>query len=198
MSLRLNLTKTPVQLFSKQLVHIKYIQYIQIDLIKCKANTLEQKIEYLNHTYIIHLVASWQTFIEQLVKFGFEKICTNNLNFQLKEIARARVNDALTRFRNPNSEMIDKLFYEALNIKKISNNWHWKDMTRDKAIQIVNKLLNIRHQIAHTGKTSSHLSLESNFDIMKNIFHIACITEETLLQQLTTDYNRLDDHARAE
>lgn len=184
MSLTLNLTKTPSQIFSKRLVRIKYIQHIQNDLKNCEVIKLEMKLAYLSQAYVIHLVAYWQTFLEDLVKFAYAALAENAGSSILNQLAKARVDDALKRFNTPNSENIDKLFKETLNINKVTDSWKWEGMSRDQAITVVNGLLKMRHKIAHSGHTDNLPTYDENFEMMEHVFRIAGLTEGFVTSQL--------------
>src|SRR5689334_18808330 len=64
-----NLKKTPAMVFGRHLARIRLIGDIQGDL--GSVQHAEQKIHFLNQSYILHLVAEWQIFCEELVWYGF-------------------------------------------------------------------------------------------------------------------------------
>src|SRR5260370_1066850 len=93
-----NLEKTPSQLFSKNLVRIKYIQDIQTDLTKCEAAKLPLKIQFLNQAYVFQLIAFWQVFVEELAEYGFRKIEAVENSGSFRDIARAKLDESLKKF----------------------------------------------------------------------------------------------------
>lgn len=71
----INTTRTPAQLFSKRLTHIKFSQLIIEDLNKIeKINKKSLKEAYLLNAYIMNLVASWQGFIEDLAEYTIREM----------------------------------------------------------------------------------------------------------------------------
>ncbi|MDX4954581.1 HEPN domain-containing protein [Delftia acidovorans] len=181
----LNLEKTPVQLFSKNLIRIKYIQHIQLDLEKYEAAKLELKIHFLNQSYVLQLIAFWQVFIEELAEFGFRQIEASGSGGHFRDIAREKLNESLKKFNTPNKDNIDKLFKEALGVPNISKFWRSDTLTHETAISTLAELLTSRHQIAHTGRTQTPLSYATNFEKVKVLMQIAELTENALCNQLT-------------
>jgi hypothetical protein len=175
--MKLDLRKSPLQLFSRQLVRLKYVQHIQNDLDKETTRKFSDKIDYLNQTYIFHLVAYWQVFIESLVNRKLADITTESGQHVLDDVLKSHVENQLKRFNTPNTENIDQLFKATLGLNKITNCWNTDDFSKKEANDRLNKILNSRHQIAHTGSTSKYLTYESNFEDMNFIYELA-----TLLQ----------------
>jgi hypothetical protein len=169
--------KTPLQVFSRKLVRVKYIQHIQNDLKTLDANKLDQKILYLNQTYILHLVAYWQDFVETLAQRGFEELIEDTEENVLNSVLKINLDNRLKRFNTPNRENIDLLFNEILGIKKITNIWNWGGMNRNVATKKLKDILNCRHQISHTGMTTSKLNYDFNFKAMEFIFNLAAALE---------------------
>lgn len=184
MSEIIDLTKKPSQIFSKRLVQIKYIQLIQDDLKGNAVAKLNLKLAFMSQSYVIHLVASWQSFLEDLVEFAYAGLAKNAENSILSQLAKARVYDAVKRFNTPNHENVDKLLKETLNIAKVTNCWSWTGMSIEQAKAVVNDLLKMRHRIAHTGYTEKLPTCDENFETMSYIFRIADLTEAYVLTQL--------------
>lgn len=185
MTFVLNLEKTPAQLFSRNLVRIKYIQHIQLDLAKCDAAKLELKIQFLNQSYVLQLIAFWQVFIEELAEFGFRQLEASGSGGYFRDIARGKLDESLKKFNTPNKDNIDKLFKEALGVENISKFWKSDTLTHEIALSTLSSLLTSRHQIAHTGSTPTPLSYSTNFEKMEVLMQIAELTENALCNQLT-------------
>lgn len=179
----LNLKKTPLQLFSKKLVKLKYIQHIQYDLKKSDVKKLEYKIKYLNQTYIFHLIANWQDFIETLVEDKFNTIQSSQKVHKLNSVLTNNLENKLKRFNTPNIENIDLLFKDVLGITKITDCFNKNDMTRKFAKKSLDRILKMRHQIAHTGSTNNVINYESNFKDMNFIFQLATLLQEEVDKQ---------------
>jgi hypothetical protein len=190
MSFTLNLEKTPAQLFRKNLVRIKYIQHIQLDLAKCDAAKLELKIQFLNQSYVLQLIAFWQVFIEELAEFGFRQIEASGSGGCFRDIARRKLDESLKKFNTPNKDNIDKLFKETLDVENVSKFWKSDTLTHETAVSTLATLLTSRHQIAHTGSTLKPLSYETNFEKMEVLMQIAELTENALCNHLTLRSSR--------
>lgn len=179
----LNIKKSPLQLFSKQLVHLKYVQHIQDDLNKNDVNKLYTKINYLNQSYIFHLIAYWQVFIESLVKDKFENIKLNSCTNPFDNVLNRHIENKLKIFNTPNSNNIDSLLKDTLGINNVTDCWNTDKFNKVQAIKHLNEILDSRHKIAHTWKTSKELNYESNYEDMNFIFELA-----TLLQKSVDEY----------
>ncbi len=165
-------------------------QHIQLDLAKCNAAKLEIKIQFLNQSYILQLIAFWQVFIEKLAEFGFCQIEISDGDSHFRNIARSKLDESLKKFNTPNKDNIDKLFKETLGIPNISQFWKSDTLTHEMATSTLATLLTSRHQIAHTGRTSAPLSYETNFEKMEVLMQIAELTENALCNQLTIRSSR--------
>lgn len=188
---RLNIEKTPAQVFSRQLVWIKQIQHIQLDLDRAGAPHFDRKITFLNQSYIFHLVAFWQVFIEDLVEFGFGMLERSTPPGVFRDIARAHLDARLRRFNTPNRDNIDTLFKECLGIPRISRPWDTVAVGEHGVAQFLNDLLRARHQIAHEGYAEAELSFSRNFEQMEKLFRLAEVTERALLDFI--GQSRADD-----
>lgn len=51
----------------------------------------------------------------------------------------------------PNSDNIDKLFFEAMGIVDLSHSWYWPNMRYVDARKKLDSYLKLRHEIAHRG-----------------------------------------------
>ena len=79
----LNIKKSPARIFSKRLVSIKYSQLIIQDLEKINGIHKRNLIEsYLLNSYIINLVTSLQTFVQDLLGESVNKIINSIENEQ--------------------------------------------------------------------------------------------------------------------
>lgn len=184
--MRLNLTKTPSQLFSKRLTHIKHSQLIIKDLERLEnVKKWNSKKDYLLQSYIINLVASWQVFIEELLEFGLNKILeNNNSNSVVTKVFQSNFELNKKRFNTPNINNIDQIFKAVLTIDKITNNLTIPNMELKEIKDKVNSILIIRHKIAHTGKSGELLDLETNFDFMNHLMEVGKQLELKIIKEL--------------
>lgn len=177
MLLKTNLTKTPTQMFSKNLVRIKYIQRIQLDIENSEANKKLLKIDFLNKMYIFQLVAFWQVFIEDLAKSGIWLENIHNDKLKQMNLKKEKLDAQLKKFNTPSRKNIDKLFKDVFEIPKLSNSWESDNLKRSRATSSLSILLKSRHEIAHTGNTKTQWSYEKNFQMMRTLLCIAELTE---------------------
>lgn len=188
----INLEKTPLQVFSRRLVNIKFIQFIQNDLDKLEnIDNMLNKKHYLSQTYIIHLVSHWQVFIEELIKYGFykllKKVNEGNGIQSFINVLEKNYQYEIKKFNTPNCKSIDRIFENTIGIKSISNKFEWDKMSRDKAVQKLDEILQIRHRIAHTGYSQKELFIEENFSYMKHMYNLAYILQYAISSELCED-----------
>ncbi|MDY0922785.1 HEPN domain-containing protein [Leclercia sp. CFBP8987] len=189
----LRLTKTPAMLFSKKLKNIAIIQLIEKDLDKlCSIEggdikNNNSKKNYLYQSYVVHLMAGWQEFHKSLVEYAFSALEKKNGSNTMTEIARWRINDLLKKFNTPNTENINNLYKNSFGILNISQSWVFVDLNNKAAMQLLNKVLLARHQIAHKGVSIDKLSYSLNFENMEIIYKMACATEKHVFTSLNIE-----------
>jgi hypothetical protein len=180
----IELTKTPLQHFSKLLARLRHIQQIQVDLRGITVRHLEIKLTYLNYSYVLHLVAAWEAFVEELVSFGLRHAVPASGGGLLFAVAAERLEEDLKRFHAPTPKNIDELFRRALGIRKLTAAWQLDELGPHDCCRIVDALLKARNEVAHTGKTSYALSLEQNFATMDRLYRIAELTQEEVVRRV--------------
>lgn len=177
----INLERTPAQHFSRRMVSIKFIQHIQDDLKKTpSANRLALKLDYLNNAYILHLVAFWQVFIEDLARYGFEILKKGAPSHAFADIAMNRLDQELKKFNTPNKENIERLFRDTLGINGIAQSWNTEKLSNGLGEDTLRRVLKARHQIAHTGSADAELAYDANYRDMNILVDLAKATEKYL------------------
>ena len=183
--MNISMEKTPSMLFSKSLVHLKQIPLIQKDIVKIDGIQKESlKINYLNSSYVLHLVARWEVFIEELVEYCVRKLEERNGSNHLSKNDILQIKAKTKGFHSPKTQNIDKLFEETLGIEKITMSWQSEDLTREQATSTLYFLITARNEIAHTGTTSKQLSYSENFDRMETLLVMAKLMEDWLIKEL--------------
>ena len=172
--------RTSAELFSKRLTHIRFIQAIAGDLDKHDVARKESKKKYLYESYIVYLIANWQTFIEQLAEEAFTRLIEIESSHLLRGSLRNNFYQTLKKFNTPRTDTIDSLIEAATGISKISNNWYWGGMPNKKAKRKLEQILEIRHEIAHTAATKKALTLEGNIGYMEFLVKLANILNEVI------------------
>jgi hypothetical protein len=188
MALKLNLEKSPSDLLSRSLARIRVIQQIQDDLRKSEVYHLDSKIQYLNQTYILHLAAVWQVFNNDLLDYGFRLLERKGGSGVFRDLAHTRVVAAKKGFNTPNQEKINELFKSGLNVKKISRYWTWNGVSQSEAAAVLERVLEARHQIAHTGKISKKLEYAQNYTDMEYILQMAREMESGLETEMLLSF----------
>lgn len=182
----IDLERTPAQRFSRRMVSIKAIQHIQDDLNRMDdASKLPMKIAYLNQAYILHLVAYWQVFIEELAQYGFSILKNKAPDGPLVTIAQARLDHKLKKFNTPSKDNIDDLFSETLGVTRITKCWSDKMVPNHRGADTLSRVLNARHEIAHTGSAEARLAYRSNYADMETLVELASLAENHLKATLT-------------
>ena len=185
-----NLRKTPAQQFSKNLTHIRFIHLIANDLDALETRRKENKKSYVFQSYIVNLVALWQTFIEDLAKESFEKMIDAEPNASFHGVLQRNFDQVLKRFNTPKTQNIDALIEAATGIKNISNNWHWDGMSSENAKQLLDEILSIRHEIAHKGYTRKSLSVKGNYEYMEFLLKLAYVLNEVVDDYISAEIKK--------
>ncbi len=165
--------KTPLMQFSKNLVSVKYIQFIQNDLRKADVNKEGYKIWYLNQTYHLHLVSLWQVFIQNQVRWSFNKLLDIDKSSYGYELLNKNIDKDISSFSTPN---IDNLFNKTTGIEKVTSLWKDCGDNKHEVFNRLKAILSIRHDIAHEGRAKEKLDYEMNFSNMKFLYNLAYAT----------------------
>ncbi|CAM1350997.1 MULTISPECIES: HEPN domain-containing protein [Tenacibaculum] len=188
----IDLTKTPSQKFSKKLANIKFSQLIIKDLEKqSDVVKMNLKTHYLLQSYIINLVAVWQVFVEDLLKYAVDEYIKSNSDPNTAKNLKFKLKRNLKIFNTPNTKNIDKIFKNVLGIEGVTSTLEFEGMNSEKAKDRINKILKIRHKIAHTGYSEKKLKLKENFDFMKHLFEASKQLESKVKEiKVTTPNSR--------
>lgn len=186
--------RSPLRRFSKSLVGLKQVQFIQHDLEKTDAAKRPTKVWYLNQSYLFHLVALWEIFIEEQVAFAFEEMIRLSPPGVFEDMLRTKLKDTIRRHNTPNKDNINEIFKAIVGIEKISNTWTWDSMPLDTACTLLNEILVTRHEIAHQSVTKNQrLSYDMNFDYMKHLINLAYLIDYAVRKKLAVLSDRVFD-----
>jgi hypothetical protein len=106
--------------------------------------------EGLNKSAVVLLVACWEAYLEDLCFCAFESnLASEPVGDGWKKVLTEHRNKTIKQFHNPTAEHIDDLFLRTLGIPKISDSWHWAGMSVANAKVKLNKIVNVRHSVAH-------------------------------------------------
>lgn len=121
MEFKVELRKTPLMLFSKNLIRIKSIQIIQKDLEKMNVNKKGYKIWYLNQAYHLHLVSYWQIYIQEQIKWVLEELREEKKDDGiLFKLLANNLSEYIKSFSTPNKDNIKQLFKKSLGIPNVT------------------------------------------------------------------------------
>lgn len=187
MQLVLDLHKPPSSIFSRKLTRLKHLQFVQLDLKKVEyTDKIELKNYFLNQSYIFHLIAFWQVFIEDLLIHSIYLLRKNDFDNVMCDLLENSFKVKLKKFNTASCENIDQLFHDTLGIEKISNSWVIQDNSKNFPKDLLKQLLKARHEIAHTGTTDLLLEFDfdQNFKKMEVLFKMAELMEYELTQYI--------------
>lgn len=183
----LDLTKTPLQIFSKNLAAISHIQQIVVEIRKGDVRKASEKTRYLLSSYIVFLISSWEAFIENSISYNVAKIKNNpqllekiletiNMkHFTLSEYIEY-TEKLISRFHTPTPKKIDELAKSILGIRKLSDHWQFNTMTTKAVSEKMLDIYRIRGALAHTGYTKCELTFEENYNYME---FLLCTAQQT-------------------
>ena len=174
------LVKTPLMHFSKALARLRHVQFTQKDLDKFDIAKKSTKVHYLNQSYLFHLVALWETFIEDLALYGFGKLTETANSGVAKPVIESDIKHFVKRMHSPKWKNIDEFFWDTLEIKDISKVWEWDGMSRGDARGYLTTIMDARNQIGHTSFTKHELSFDKNFEYMMHLYNLAFLTENAV------------------
>lgn len=76
----------------------------------------------------------------------------------LKDYKEIILKKEIDYFHVPRPENIDEIFSKTIGIEKISKKWTWKGQTNSETIKTLNKLINLRGEIAHKIIAGSNIN----------------------------------------
>jgi hypothetical protein len=184
MSICLSLYKPPSAVFSRSLVRLKCVQDIQRDLQDRETPKKSLKLSFLNQTYVVHLVALWQAFNENLLRDAYQSLHASQPDLRVRTLLKNSHDRAVARFNTPNRQNIDQLFFEGIGLNNVTSAWSEPDLSYDVATNTLTGLLAVRHEIAHTGKTERPLSFDSNFARMEILVRMSELLEGRVFRDI--------------
>jgi len=80
------------------------------------------------------------------------------------------------RLNTPNADNIDFLFRDAVGIEKVSSGWYWPSMTVEQARDKLDRLIELRGEVAHRGQAASGVR---KVDVRNHYAHIKRLVSKT-------------------
>ena len=103
-----------------------------------------------------HDLAVWK-----LADDGWRNVLTERLA-ELQEERNRKLN-------TPKTVQIDELFMRALGIPRVSSRWYWNNMPRERAIQKLDRYVELRGEIAHRGRAASSVKKSQVVDYYSHV-----------------------------
>jgi hypothetical protein len=166
------LKKMPIDRFSKELANIAWLFTIANDLDKYNIPRAEMKKRILSKSYIVYLMAAWQVYIQDTARESFAVFRPTKPEREIEEEIR--------KFSSPNSKNINRIIESSTGLGTISNSWEWVGMNCQLAKDTLDKMWEIRCQVAHEGYSKEYLSEEINLDYMQFLFNLGCVINNTI------------------
>ncbi|MEV3802796.1 HEPN domain-containing protein [Aeromonas veronii] len=177
MEFKIDLRKTPLMLFSKNLVRIKSIQIIQKDLEKMDIHKKGYKIWFLNQTYHLHLVAYWQVYIQEQLEWILEELTEEeNSNDVVVTLLKNNLSESIKAFSTPNKENIKQLFKKHMEIPNVTEFWARCGRNEHDVNNMLKNILATRNDIAHAAHSSAELGFDINYKNMMFLYNLAYAT----------------------
>lgn len=85
-------------------------------------------------------------------------------------------------FNTPRPNQIEKLFVELIGLSGLSKFWHWKGLSNQRALQILNELIQHRGDIAHRVKAAKPIRKEYVLRMASFIQRLAAISSNRVGQ----------------
>ncbi|MGW4249076.1 HEPN domain-containing protein [Nocardia sp. NPDC004722] len=63
-------------------------------------------------------------------------------------------------FNTPKAENVDRLFYDTIGMKCVSDSWHWQGVKHGEPAKLLNRTIEIRGAIVHRGRHTRPLELQ--------------------------------------
>jgi RiboL-PSP-HEPN len=185
------LKKTPIESFNKELINISIIYTIAGDLDEHSVLRSEKKKDILYRSYIIYLMAAWQTFIKDTAREAFDALVVLEPCTIFHDTLTDTLGGKLKRFSSPKTSNINELIKTATGIPKISTSWNWngaEDYTF--AEKTLDQIWTVRCEIAHAVYASEGVSQQQNLNYMKFLFNLACVINNELASYITEKTGR--------
>ncbi|EKJ5338476.1 HEPN domain-containing protein, partial [Vibrio vulnificus] len=179
------MNKPPFFIFRKNLYRVSVVHKISDDLKANDCAQFEYKNMLLNQSYLVYMVALWQGYIENLATYYFECVIYGESNPSILSVMKSKHDLTVKRFNTPSADGINTVFNELFGIKKISDYLDVDGVGNKETKKQLNKILNCRHEIAHTAFCkSSVLNNELLLEYRSFLLKLAVSLEEILKDKL--------------
>jgi hypothetical protein len=109
--------------------------------------------EVLKRAGLIMAFTAWETYIEDRVTEELAARIEKEGGSEFTRFVRARLDEELKRFNNPNSEKTRKIFKEFLGID-VTTNWSWNEHDPEKVKETLDRMIAKRGEAVHRTQRS--------------------------------------------
>lgn len=146
------------------MIHIGEVQHL-LELAARQRRRRDSEI--VCRAAVVFLVAVWQTYVEAVA----DSFTANGSG-----ISRARIS-------TPNGSNIDLLFKQSFGIPEVSRSWKWRGMTAVAARDKLQRLIKLRHEIAHKARLRSPIRRSVLLDYVHFIHRLAVCLHNAMEQR---------------
>ena len=162
--MQLDFRRPPLYHFKKQIRRLNVIEQIKTDVKKNDADRYDYKNTIMNQFFIVQLVALWQAHIEYLVSFHFDDPLNRYPHIKSNFANKKEYKKALSNFGSPSKNGINRFFERVFNQIDIMTEVQVGELSNHETLQKLKKILNYRHEIAHSGRC---YSIQLNDDLIR-------------------------------
>lgn len=203
-----------------ELVFITFIRKVKRLVEISSRQTNKPDSEVIQYSAIVFLVAIWQDYLTYLVEDSFNamiEVADDPHHFPMKvltlaskeirenkdesmvwKLAGAGWKEVLLEyskkligsFNTPNYDKVDILFDRSIGKKNISENWKWNGMTAEKAKQMLDEILTIRHELAHKGRAKQTINKKKLEEYIHFIHRLVVCTNNSVANYLKKELGK--------
>lgn len=109
--------------------------------------------EVLKRAGLIMAFTAWETYIEDRVTEELAARIEKQGDSDFTRFVKARLDEEIKRFNNPNSEKTRKIFKEFLGID-VTTKWSWNDHDPEKVKETLDRMIAKRGEAVHRTQRS--------------------------------------------
>lgn len=103
----------------------------------------------LNRAVVVMCVAAWEVYVEEVVKECLDLLRPPAPPLGVWPALNASVRSQVGRFNNPNVQHTRDLIRDSIGLPDITTSWTWQRTTQRQAIDRLEEVIRLRHQVAH-------------------------------------------------
>ncbi|QEH31882.1 hypothetical protein OJF2_03490 [Aquisphaera giovannonii] len=103
----------------------------------------------LNRAAVVISVSAWESYIEELMRESLQALRPAVPPLGNWPALSAFIRGEVGRFNTPNAQNVANLMNRCLGLPDVRASWGWRNCTSTQAADLLNRALDLRHQIAH-------------------------------------------------